>query len=592
MRVLSEFAPADVASIAALATEVEAATGIVPFSDDAWSGMHAASTAPGPGRDRGLVVPEGDGTIGAYAHLAHHHAGEWSLEFAVRPGRPDLRPALLDAAVDVVGKEGGGHVTLWSHGVTPADDELARGAGFAPERELLQLRVPLPLADPPRWPDGVRIRPFVAGQDEAAWVAVNNRAFAGHPEQGDWTIDTLRQRETEPWFDPAGFLLAFDADGLAGSCWTKVHPAQPPREPVALGEIYVIGADPARHGKGLGRALTAGGLASLADRGITLGMLFVDTANEAAVALYRSLGFTTHRTDRAVRARRFTRGTMTSRYGASRAHVDALMAEWGEPRYRADQLWDALYRQQIPLDDATALPKALRERIAVALPLALTELVTSEAYDGFTTKWLWGCASDGAQIETVLMRYPTRATVCVSSQAGCAMGCTFCATGQAGFDRHLDPGEIVEQVLRAADASPQRVSNVVFMGMGEPLANYDNTWAAIERLHGDLGLSARRITVSTVGVAPAIRRLASEALPVTLAVSLHAPTDAERSELVPLNRRYPIAEILDAASEFAASRGRRVTFEYACIDGVNDTGRQAEALGRLRGRSRASGAPT
>jgi 23S rRNA (adenine2503-C2)-methyltransferase len=178
---------------------------------------------------------------------------------------------------------------------------------------------------------------------------------------------------------------------------------------------------------------------------------------------------------------------------------------------------------------------------------------------------------------------PGRFTVCLSSQAGCAMGCTFCATGQAGFERHLAPGEIVEQVLRAAHASPQRVSNVVFMGMGEPLANYDGTWSAIERLHDDLGLSARRITVSTVGVAPAIRRLAAESLPVTLAVSLHAPTDAERDELVPLNRRYPIAEILDAASEFAASKGRRVTFEYACIAGVNDTGRQAEALGRLLG---------
>ena len=145
-----------------------------------------------------------------------------------------------------------------------------------------------------------------------------------------------------------------------------------------------------------------------------------------------------------------------------------------------------------------------------------------------TTKWLWACARDDAQIETVLMRYPERATVCVSSQAGCAMGCTFCATGQAGFERHLDVGEIVEQVLRAAHASPQRVSNVVFMGMGEPLANYDTTWAAIHRLHDDLGLSARRITISTVGVAPAMRRLAHEDLPVTLAVSLHAPTDDER----------------------------------------------------------------
>jgi 23S rRNA (adenine2503-C2)-methyltransferase len=163
------------------------------------------------------------------------------------------------------------------------------------------------------------------------------------------------------------------------------------------------------------------------------------------------------------------------------------------------------------------------------------------------------------------------------------MGCTFCATGQAGFERHLDAGEIVEQVLRAAQASPQRVSNVVFMGMGEPLANYDNTWAAVHRLHDDLGLSARRITVSTVGVVPGMRRLAEEDLPVTLAVSLHAPTDEERERLVPLNRRYPIAEVLDAAADYAGAKGRRVTFEYACIAGENDSPAQAEALGNLLG---------
>jgi 23S rRNA (adenine2503-C2)-methyltransferase len=225
----------------------------------------------------------------------------------------------------------------------------------------------------------------------------------------------------------------------------------------------------------------------------------------------------------------------------------------------------------------------LRDRLADALPLALDPVTELTAHDDMTSKWLWACARDGAQIETVLMRYPERATVCVSSQAGCAMACTFCATGQAGFERHLDHGEIVEQVLRAAHVSPQRISNVVFMGMGEPLANYDNTWAAVERIHTDVGLSARRITVSTVGVAPAIRRLAAEALPVTLAVSLHAATDAEREPLVPLNRRYPIAEVLDAAAEFAGAKGRRVTFEYACIEGVNDAPAQAEVLGRLLG---------
>jgi len=290
VQVLQDFTPADVERIRALADEIETTTGVVPFGDDAWTGMRAL-----PGRDRGLFAGNGD----AYAHLAHHHDDEWSLEFALRPGVPDVRAELLATALEVVSREGGGHVTLWAHGATDADEQLARGAGFALERELLQMRVGLPLGDPVRWPDGVSVRTFVPGQDEAAWVAVNNRAFAGHPEQGAWTGAMLEQREQEPWFDPDGLLLAFDPDGLAGSCWTKVHPPQPPREPDALGEIYVIGADPSRHGRGLGRALTAAGLASLADRGITVGILFVDAANDAAVGLYRALGFTTSRTDRA-----------------------------------------------------------------------------------------------------------------------------------------------------------------------------------------------------------------------------------------------------------------------------------------------------
>ena len=243
-----------------------------------------------------------------------------------------------------------------------------------------------------------------------------------------------------------------------------------------------------------------------------------------------------------------------SRYGATRSEIEALLDGWGEPTYRAGQLWEGLYPEARPLADVTTLPRTLRARLDDALPLALELVTEATAADDMTTKWLWACTRDGAQIETVLMRYPTRATVCVSSQAGCAMGCTFCATGQAGFERHLDPAEIVEQVQRAAQASPQRVRNVVFMGMGEPLANYEATWAAIERLHDDVGISARRITVSTVGVVPGIRRLALERLPVTLAVSLHAATDDRRSELVPLNRRYPIAEVLDAAAEYAGAR--------------------------------------
>jgi len=287
--VLRDFTRAEVERVRSLSDAVEAVTGVVPLGDDAWTGMHAAA-----GRDRGVL----DDTGNAYAHLAHHHAQEWSLELVVLPGvAAERRDALIDAAVALVRAEGGGHVTYWVHGANADDDARARRAGFTLERELLQMRGALPLADPPRWPDGVTVRTFVPGRDEAAWVEVNNRAFAGHPEQGGWTVEMMRAREQEPWFDPKGLLLAFDGDGLAGSCWTKVHPPQPPREPVARGEIYVIGADPGRHGRGLGRALTAGGLQSLADRGITIGMLFVDGANDAAVGLYHSLGFTTSRTD-------------------------------------------------------------------------------------------------------------------------------------------------------------------------------------------------------------------------------------------------------------------------------------------------------
>ncbi len=278
-----------------------------------------------------------------------------------------------------------------------------------------------------------------------------------------------------------------------------------------------------------------------------------------------------------------------TRYGTTAKEVADLLAGWGEPAYRARQVWDGLYRRRRPLEELTDVGIALRNRLAEALPLALTPLHTSTADDGETLKWLWAAGGDGASVETVLMRYPARATVCVSTQAGCAMGCTFCATGQAGFERHLTSGEVVEQVARAQHASPQRVGNVVFMGMGEPLANYDATWAAVERLHDDFGISARHITVSTVGVVPGMRRLAQERLPVTLAVSLHAPDDALRNELVPLNRRYPLAEVLAAAREYLAASGRRLSFEYAMIGGVNDAPAQADALARrLRGFSPAA----
>jgi 23S rRNA (adenine2503-C2)-methyltransferase len=281
---------------------------------------------------------------------------------------------------------------------------------------------------------------------------------------------------------------------------------------------------------------------------------------------------------------------MTTRYGARTDEIAELLSGWGEPKYRLRQIWDGLYKRRAPLEELTDLSVALRDRLASALPLALTPVHTSSADQGETRKWLWAAAGDGASVETVLMLYPGRATVCVSTQAGCAMGCTFCATGQAGFERHLTAGEIVEQVVRAQHGSPhQRVGNVVFMGMGEPLANYDATWAAVERLHDDLGISARHITVSTVGVVPGMRRLAQERLPVTLAVSLHAPDDELRDQLVPLNRRYPLDEVLSAARDYLAHSGRRLSFEYAMIGGVNDSPAQADALARrLRGFSPAA----
>jgi 23S rRNA (adenine2503-C2)-methyltransferase len=206
---------------------------------------------------------------------------------------------------------------------------------------------------------------------------------------------------------------------------------------------------------------------------------------------------------------------------------------------------------------------------------------------GATRKWVFRLL-DGSTIETVLMSYEDRVTVCVSSQAGCAMGCTFCATGQAGFTRQLTAGEVLEQVMFAARAAaPRRLSNVVFMGMGEPLANYKVTVDAVRRLHEYRGLSARHLTVSTVGVAPAIERLAKEGLPLTLAVSLHAANNETRNELVPLNRRYPLERLHEACEFWIETTSRRLSFEWALIDGVNDTDQAVEELARYAASLRA-----
>ncbi len=272
---------------------------------------------------------------------------------------------------------------------------------------------------------------------------------------------------------------------------------------------------------------------------------------------------------------------MSERYGIDRAALAALLGD--VPRYRTDQVWQGLYANLAAPEEMTNVPLALRRRLAVELPASLAPVSESISDRGDTIKFLWEL-DGGARVETVLMLSPGRATVCVSSQAGCAMGCGFCATGQAGFTRHLTTGEIVEQVVRAARRAREggrRVSNVVFMGMGEPLANEAAVWGAVERLHGDLGLSARHITVSTVGIVPGIRRLTERGLPVTLAVSLHAANDALRDELVPINRRYPIDVLLDACAGFVAARGRRLSFEWALIDGVNDRPSDAAELAAL-----------
>jgi 23S rRNA (adenine2503-C2)-methyltransferase len=269
------------------------------------------------------------------------------------------------------------------------------------------------------------------------------------------------------------------------------------------------------------------------------------------------------------------------RYGIGRDELARLLD--GEPAYRVEQVWQGLYGQLAEPEEMTNVPKSLRAELARRLPTELTPVTESVSDAGDTVKFLWGLEG-GGRVETVLMLYRDRATVCVSSQAGCAMGCGFCATGQAGFTRHLTVGEIVEQVVRAArraTASNRRVSNIVFMGMGEPMANLDAVWSAVERFHGDLGLSARHITISTVGLIPGIRALRDRPLPVNLAVSLHAADDELRDELVPINRRYPLDDLLTACADYLRVKNRRVSFEWALIDGVNDRDRDAVALAAL-----------
>ncbi len=266
------------------------------------------------------------------------------------------------------------------------------------------------------------------------------------------------------------------------------------------------------------------------------------------------------------------------------------LKSWGEPPYRTAQVWQGLYQHFYSSPgEFTNVPKPLREKLAAAYDFSGIEPVRYlDSKDGQTRKTLFRLSS-GQLIEAVLMRYDRRRTLCISTQAGCAMGCVFCATGQMGFKKHLSSGEIIAQVMYYAhmlQAEGLAVTNIVVMGMGEPFHNYENTLRAVDRLNDPAGYNfgARRITISTVGLVPMIRRFADEKRQVNLAISLHAADDALRLSMMPVNKKYPIGEVLEACRYYVDKTGRRITFEWALIEGVNDTPEQARKLAsRLRG---------
>ena len=264
-----------------------------------------------------------------------------------------------------------------------------------------------------------------------------------------------------------------------------------------------------------------------------------------------------------------------------------IVKAWGEPAFRAKQIWTGLYQNfwQTP-DEFTNLPKGLREKLAAEVRFdVLIPTLKLDSTDGQTRKTLFKL-TDGRQVEAVLMRYERRRTLCISTQVGCAMGCTFCATGQMGFTRNLSSGEIVAQVMyyaRLLHDENDVVTNVVIMGMGEPFHNYNNTMAAIDRLNDSTGYNfgARRFTISTSGLVPAIRKFTRERRQVNLAVSLHAAEDALRGSMMPVNKKYSVEELIQACREYVETTGRRVTFEWALINGINDTPEQARKLATL-----------
>lgn len=276
--------------------------------------------------------------------------------------------------------------------------------------------------------------------------------------------------------------------------------------------------------------------------------------------------------------------------------LQTLLVSWGEPAFRTGQVWKWLYaRQATQADEMTDLPQALRARLAAETTIELVQpAVVTESRDRLAHKILFRLL-DGQTIEAVLMLYDARRTLCISTQAGCGIGCTFCATGLGGLARNLTAGEIVNQVLYFARwlrepasandpiARPSQVTNVVLMGMGEPLANYGPVWQALNVLTDGrgFGLGARHFTLSTVGLVPMIDRMAEEPLQINLAVSLHAPFDELRNQLVPINRRYPLGALLAACRRYVARTHRRITIEYALMQGINDQPQHAQALAQL-----------
>ena len=265
--------------------------------------------------------------------------------------------------------------------------------------------------------------------------------------------------------------------------------------------------------------------------------------------------------------------------------LTALLAGWGEPAFRAKQLHAWIHERKAPTFAAmTDLPARLRERLVADCRLGVLEIASEQQSADGTRKRLYRLP-DGQLIESVLMPYADgRRTACISSQAGCAMACAFCATGQMGFARHLSPAEIVEQAWRfdqELKAQGERLSNVVLMGMGEPFHNFDAVEIALRRLMTELGIGARHITVSTVGLVPQIDRFAALGLQVKLAISLHSTRDEERSRIMPVNRRWPIAELIAACHRYVDATGRRISFEWALIAGQNDSAEEAHRLGRL-----------